>query len=42
MSVKIFVPGDMAALSVGADAVAKAVETEIRERRLDAVVVRNG
>ena len=42
MSVKIFVPGDMAALSVGADAVAKAVVTEIRERRLDAVVVRNG
>ncbi len=42
MSVKIFIPCDMAALSVGADAVAKAVEREIQERRLDAVVVRNG
>ena len=39
---KIFVPCDMAALSVGADAVAKAVSEQISKRRIDATVVRNG
>ncbi|HEX5431501.1 MAG TPA: NADH-quinone oxidoreductase subunit L, partial [Bryobacteraceae bacterium] len=39
---KIFVPGDAAALAVGADAVAKVFETQIASRRLDAQIVRNG
>jgi len=39
---KIFVPCDMAALSVGADAVARAITEQITSRRLDATVVRNG
>ncbi len=39
---KIFVPCDMAAVSVGADAVARAVEKEISARRLDVTLVRNG
>jgi formate dehydrogenase iron-sulfur subunit len=39
---KIFVPCDMAALSVGADAVARAIEKEISTRRLDVTLVRNG
>ena len=39
---KIFVPCDMAALSVGADAVARAITEQIAKRRLDATVVRNG
>src|SRR5271167_2231203 len=42
MSVKIYVPGDAAALSVGAQAVAKAMADQIASRRLDASVVRNG
>src|SRR5277367_797375 len=42
MSVKIYVPGDAAALSVGAQAVAKAMADQIAARRLDATVVRNG
>src|SRR5271154_1562321 len=42
MSVKIYVPGDAAALSVGAEAVAKAMADQIAARRLDATVVRNG
>ena len=42
MSIKVFVPCDMAALSVGADAVARAVEKEIAARRLDVTLVRNG
>jgi len=42
MSVKIYIPGDAAALSVGADAVAKAIADQIAARRLDAVVIRNG
>jgi len=42
MSLKIFVPGDAAALSVGAEAVAKAMTQQIASRRLDASVVRNG
>ncbi len=39
---KLFVPCDMAALSVGADAVARAISEQIATRRLDATVVRNG
>jgi formate dehydrogenase iron-sulfur subunit len=39
---KIFVPCDMAALSVGADAVARAISEQIFKRRLDVSVVRNG
>ena len=42
MSLKIYVPGDAAALSVGAEAVAKAMAEQIASRRLDATVVRNG
>src|SRR3984885_7965564 len=42
MSLKIYVPGDAAALSVGAEAVAKAMAGHIAYRRLDASVVRNG
>ncbi len=39
---KVFVPCDMAALSVGADAVARAISEQIAARRLDVTVVRNG
>jgi formate dehydrogenase iron-sulfur subunit len=39
---KIYVPCDAAALAMGADAVARAIERQIVERRIDAVVVRNG
>ena len=39
---RIFVPADMAAVSIGADAVAHAVAREIAARGLDATVVRNG
>ena len=42
MSLKIYVPGDAAALSVGADAVARAIKDQIASRRLDATVIRNG
>lgn len=42
MSLRIYVPGDAAALSVGADAVAKAISDQIASRRLDATVIRNG
>ncbi len=42
MTMRIFVPGDAAALSVGAEAVAEAVQAEILSRRLDAKLVRNG
>ena len=42
MSLRIFVPCDAAALSMGANAVAAAVQAEIDARRLDAVLVRNG
>jgi len=40
--VKVFVPGDMAALSVGADSVARAISEQVAARRLDVTVVRNG
>ncbi|MBE7183315.1 MAG: NADH-quinone oxidoreductase subunit NuoF [Methylobacterium mesophilicum] len=42
MSVRIYVPCDAAALALGADKVAAAVEQEIAARGLDATVVRNG
>ena len=42
MSVKIFVPKDAAAVALGADKVARAVEAQIAARGIDAVLVRNG
>jgi formate dehydrogenase iron-sulfur subunit len=42
MSQTIFVPGDSAALSIGSDAVTRAINEQIAARRIDAVVVRNG
>ena len=39
---KIYVPGDSAALSVGAEGVARAIAEQIASRRLDVTVVRNG
>ncbi|HLH42531.1 MAG TPA: NADH-quinone oxidoreductase subunit NuoF [Bryobacteraceae bacterium] len=42
MSFRVYVPCDAAALAVGADTVARAIETRIAARRLDARVVRNG
>jgi formate dehydrogenase iron-sulfur subunit len=42
MTKKIFVSCDSAALSVGAEAVATAVQNEIVSRKLDAKLVRNG
>ncbi len=39
---KIFVPGDAAALAMGADAVARAIENQLAAKRIDAQVVRNG
>jgi formate dehydrogenase iron-sulfur subunit len=42
MTVTLFVPRDAAALAVGADKVAEAIEKEIAARGIDARVVRNG
>ncbi len=42
MSFKIYVPGDAAALSVGAEGVAKAMAEELASRHLNGTVVRNG
>ncbi|HUA19707.1 MAG TPA: NADH-quinone oxidoreductase subunit NuoF [Bryobacteraceae bacterium] len=42
MSVRVYVPRDMAALSVGADGVARAIANEASARHLDVTVVRNG
>ena len=42
MTVKIYLPRDAAALSVGAHEVALAMEKEIAARKLDVVLVRNG
>jgi formate dehydrogenase iron-sulfur subunit len=42
MSVSIFVPIDSAALSVGAEAVARAIAEEARRRGVDVTIVRNG
>ena len=40
--IKVYVPRDSAALSVGAESVAQAVAEEARRRRTDIAVVRNG
>ncbi|MCL6707415.1 NADH-quinone oxidoreductase subunit NuoF [Pseudomonas sp. R2.Fl] len=42
MSTVVFVPRDSAALAVGADRVARAIEQEAAKRGLDVTVVRNG
>jgi formate dehydrogenase iron-sulfur subunit len=42
MSVKLYVPSDSAALSVGADAVARAIAEEAARRKLDMAIIRNG
>jgi len=42
MSTRIYIPGDSAALSVGADAVAARVADEAARRGLDIAIVRNG
>ncbi len=42
MSVRVYVPRDMAALSVGAEGVARAIANEASARHLDVTVVRNG
>ena len=42
MSVRVFVPGDSSALSVGANAVADAILDEARRRSLDIAIVRTG
>jgi len=42
MTVKIYIPRDAAALSLGAEKVAKAVAQEVANRGLDARIVRNG
>lgn len=42
MTFRIYVPCDAAAISMGANAVANAVQAEIETRSMDAVLVRNG
>ena len=42
MKAKVYVPGDSAALSVGADRVAKAIAKEAVRRGLDVTILRNG
>ncbi|HTR46846.1 MAG TPA: NADH-quinone oxidoreductase subunit NuoF [Verrucomicrobiae bacterium] len=42
MSVKVYIPCDAAAVSVGADALAMAMNKEITRRHLDVELVRNG
>ena len=42
MSVRVFVPRDSSALSVGAEGVARAIAQEAAARTLDVTVVRNG
>ncbi|ALV28582.1 formate dehydrogenase beta subunit [Pannonibacter phragmitetus] len=42
MSVTVFVPRDAAALAVGADKVAAAIEREAAARNLDVTIIRNG
>src|SRR5579884_2284335 len=41
-AMKIYVPGDAAAIAMGADGVARAIENQLASRRMDAQVVRNG
>ncbi len=42
MSVRVYIPRDSGALSMGAEAVAGAVAAEARRRRADVAIVRNG
>ncbi|KAF0164548.1 MAG: NAD-dependent formate dehydrogenase beta subunit [Rhodocyclaceae bacterium] len=42
MNIKVYVPGDAAALALGADAVAAAIATEASRRGIDLQLVRNG
>ncbi len=42
MSVKVYVPRDSAALSVGAEGVARAIAREASSRGIDITLVRNG
>ncbi|MEX0808189.1 MAG: NADH-ubiquinone oxidoreductase-F iron-sulfur binding region domain-containing protein [Dongiaceae bacterium] len=42
MTTRIFVPCDAAALSMGADEVAAAIRDELKARKIDATIVRNG
>jgi formate dehydrogenase iron-sulfur subunit len=42
MSVRIYVPADSAALSVGAERVADAIASQARQRGLDIAILRNG
>ncbi len=42
MSVRVYVPRDSAALSVGAEGVARAIASEAASRKLDITLVRNG
>jgi len=42
VTVKIYIPGDAASLSVGAEEVERAMAREIAVRKLDATIVRNG
>ena len=42
MSVKVYVPRDSSALSVGAEGVARAIASEASSRGLDITLVRNG
>ena len=42
MSVRVYVPRDSAALSVGAEGVARAIASEAKSRGLDITLVRNG
>ncbi len=42
MSTRIFVPGDSAALSVGADEVAERIAAEANRRGIDLTIVRHG
>jgi formate dehydrogenase iron-sulfur subunit len=39
---RIYVPGDSGALALGADKVAKAIEKELKDRGIEAKIVRNG
>jgi len=42
MSVRVFIPADSSAISVGADAVARAIVAEAQTRAADAAIVRTG
>ena len=42
MSVRVYVPRDSAALSVGAEGVARAIASEAAQRKLEIELVRNG